>query len=249
MLSPLKSFARGLFSPLAGFAYIFKRPALWRHVLIPVTINLVLTGLLVMALVHYAPDFANRIDQNFGEEWYNQVLKWLSYLLAILLGIVVVAATWLAAQAALCAWFYNNLARDVALDLGMKEEEIQDPPLVKEVFETLVAMAKVLAISLTCAALGLIPLVAPFALAAAAYFNSLTLATDYWSYPLSLRGQGPKERQAFTRQHRPLSLGLGGGVMLMTLVPLVNTLLFSTAVAGAMLLHKQTGEGGQDLLE
>jgi uncharacterized protein involved in cysteine biosynthesis len=71
------------------------------------------------------------------------------------------------------------------------------------------------------------------------YFTSYTLGLEYFDYPLALRGLRRPEKLAFGRRHRLHVLGLGTAVAILALVPIVNAVLLTTAVTGAVLLHRQ----------
>lgn len=216
-----------------------RRPRLWRHVAVPVALNLVATVLLIWGLLEWAPEFMEWLKGNFDAGAAGTVLLWLTTFGAGLLALGTVLGIWVLLQAVLCAWFYVNLAHDMELELGMKESEIQDPPMIKETIETMIAMAKVGAISIICLLLGFIPFLTPFAVAAAIYLNAMVLATDYWSYPLSLRGLSFDDRRKFSAQHRATSLGMGTSVMALSWIPIINSVLLSSAVAGAVLLQRR----------
>jgi uncharacterized protein involved in cysteine biosynthesis len=65
------------------------------------------------------------------------------------------------------------------------------------------------------------------------------LGLDFFDYPLSLRGKRRAEKRLFGRQHRPCVLGTGTAVAMLSLVPLLNALLLTTAVTGAVLVHRR----------
>jgi uncharacterized protein involved in cysteine biosynthesis len=222
-------------------------PALWRHIVVPVLINLVLTGLLLASLIALAPQGLAWMEARFDGGWLDTLLKWLAYAASAMLLLGLVAGFWMLSQGLLCSWFYGNLARDVELGLGTDPAELRELPVLREIADALRATASVALVSLSCMLLGLVPLLAPIAAAAAFYFNSMTFAVEYLGYPLALRGIGLKEQRAFAKAHRPQCLGLGGGIMLLAFVPVLNSVLLATAVTGSVLLHRDLRAAKQRL--
>jgi uncharacterized protein involved in cysteine biosynthesis len=51
-----------------------------------------------------------------------------------------------------------------------------------------------------------------------------------------------REKLQFARRHHAHVLGLGTAMALVTLVPIVNAVLLTTAVTGAVLLHRRLAE-------
>ena len=71
------------------------------------------------------------------------------------------------------------------------------------------------------------------------YFTCSTLGFEYFDYLLSLRGLRRSEKLAFARRRRPFTLGLGTSVAVLAFVPIINAVFLTTAVVGAVLLHKR----------
>ncbi|MDQ2694023.1 MAG: sulfate transporter CysZ, partial [Pseudomonadota bacterium] len=74
---------------------------------------------------------------------------------------------------------------------------------------------------------------APFLWAA---FGAWMLALQYVDYPMGNHGVAFRDQRQIMAQRRLLALGFGAGVLLMTLVPVLNFLSMPTAVIGATLL-------------
>ena len=64
-------------------------------------------------------------------------------------------------------------------------------------------------------------------------FGAWMLALEYLDYPMGNQGYRFKEVRTFLRSRRGLALGFGGGVTLMTAIPLVNLIAMPVAVAAA----------------
>ncbi len=74
------------------------------------------------------------------------------------------------------------------------------------------------------------------------YFTCFALGREYWDYPLSLRGLRRKEKHLFANQHKMHTLGLGTAVIILLLIPIVNAVLLTTAVTGAVLLQRKISD-------
>ena len=91
-----------------------------------------------------------------------------------------------------------------------------------------------------CLGVQLVPVVGTMAgLCGSYYFTCATLGFEYFDFPMALRGMRRREKLAFVRRHRACTLGLGTVVMAMAMLPILNALFLTTAVIGAVLLHRR----------
>ena len=67
-------------------------------------------------------------------------------------------------------------------------------------------------------------------------FGSWLLSLEYFDYPMGNHDIVFSEQKRRLSQRRGISLGFGGGVMIMTSIPIVNFFAMPVAVAGATLL-------------
>jgi CysZ protein len=67
-------------------------------------------------------------------------------------------------------------------------------------------------------------------------FGSWLLSLEYFDYPMGNHDIVFSEQKRRLAQRRGISLGFGGGVMIMTSIPIVNFFAMPVAVAGATLL-------------
>src|SRR5262245_21214936 len=98
----------GFSVPWEGFKYMNRHPSLWRHGLIAVVLNLLITAFALLVLVFAAIAFISRVHPLFPAGW-----SW--FLLEVLCGIAVLAvavglsvATWMLLQGMLCGYFYSQ---------------------------------------------------------------------------------------------------------------------------------------------
>lgn len=69
-----------------------------------------------------------------------------------------------------------------------------------------------------------------------AVFGAWMLALEYTDYPMGNHDMYFAEERALLRRHKPLALGFGGGIMLMTMIPVLNFFAMPVGVAGATAL-------------
>jgi CysZ protein len=64
-------------------------------------------------------------------------------------------------------------------------------------------------------------------------FTAWMLAVEYLDYPMARHGLPPARQRELLRAHRLMSLGFGGAVMILIMIPVLNFLAMPAAVAGA----------------
>ena len=143
-------------------------------------------------------------------------------------------------QIIVCGYFYGRLAVQVERLLGMKTEEIVEIRFTHLVADTTVESLSLLLINLLCLLVQFVPVVGAMAgISGSYYFTCLALGREYWDYPLSLRGLRRKEKHRFARQYHLHTLGLGTAVLFLFMIPIANAVLLTSAVTGAVLLHRK----------
>jgi CysZ protein len=241
---PVRSFAafvEGLQAPITGFDFMGKNPKLWRYGILPVAVNLLLTGLVLLALIGAGAYFATVLHPKFDPGFWGRLKEILMIVVSFVLVCGFTFAFWIVMQIAACGYFYGRLAVQVERLLGMKDGEIVELPLLQEVADTAWDSLLLVAINLLFLLVQfVVPVVgAVVGIAGSYYFTCFALGREYWDYPLSLRGLRRKEKHEFARRHRWHTLGLGTAVMILFLIPIVNAVLLTTAVTGAVLLHRK----------
>ena len=146
-------------------------------------------------------------------------------------------------QVVLCGLFYEKLARQVELQLGVLPGELKNVPLMPQAIDTLKDLCQLAFFYVACIMVQFVPVVGSIlGMCGSYYYTCSTLGLEFLSYPLFLRGQLRTERRRFARRNRWATLGLGTAVMILMLVPIVNAVFLTTAVTGAVLLHRQLAE-------
>ena len=80
---------------------------------------------------------------------------------------------------------------------------------------------------------------APLAIVGSMYRTWFLFGFDFIDYPLSLRGIRRADKVAFVRHYRPHTLGLGAAVFLLEFLPIINSVLLTTAVIGAVIVNRR----------
>jgi CysZ protein len=231
--------------PVSGARYLLKglslikQPGVRRFVIIPLLINsLIFTGLIWLS-----------VDQ-FGRfiDWFTPSLPdwllWLTWLLWLVFGLMAIIVLFFGFSVLanlVGAPFNGLLAAAVEKQLTGQAPPASDKPLGREMLDSLLGELRKILYYLLWAIplliLGFIPVVNLVAPVLWALFGAWMLSLEYLDYPLGNHGLTfPAIRQKL-REHRMLSLGFGGAVMLATLVPVFNFLVMPVAVAGATALR------------
>ena len=238
-----RAFYDGLAAPWTGLRFMSDNPALWQYGILPVAVNLLITSLLLFLLIGGAFWFFPAIHAYYDAGWMWRVAEFFVAIAAVMAAAVLLVVAWLVSQAALCCWFYDRLARQVEYRLGTKPEDLKDAPVIVQVTDALRAVGFLLGVNIICFLVQLIPVAgSALGLCGSYYFTCATLGFEFFDYPLSLRGLRRSEKLAFARRRRLHTLGLGTSVAVLAFVPVVNAVFLTTAVTGAVLLHKRIAE-------
>lgn len=215
-------------------------PALWRHGVLPVLCNLVLSAALLGGLVWGWWRAWAWFDHHFPATWWGTTLQVAAAVGTAAAALAVAIAAWIVFQGVFCGFFYSRLAREVEIQLGLAPAAMREVPLLYQITDALLDLGALIAVAGCCFLVGWIPLVGPpLALAIGAYCNCFVFGMEYLDYPQALRARGRAVQRRFARQHRPHTLGLGVSVLLITFVPLLSPVLLTTAATGAVLLYRR----------
>lgn len=233
-------FKDGFLAPWVGLRFMNCHPRLWQFALLPVLLNLLITGFVLALLVASGFWYARELHPRFTGSWTQRGLEVLVIIGLFMAVVGLAVATWLLLQSILCGYFYGKLARQVEVQLGLGPEELREVSLAREIVDGVRDVSVLLAVNGGLLLLHVIPVIGSvLAIGGALYFDCWILGQDYFEYPLGLRGRNRKEIRSFARAHRWETLGLGGSVLAMALVPIVSSVFLTTAAAGAVLLHRR----------
>ena len=242
----MDKFLEGAHAPLAGFAFMTRHPALWRYAALPILINLVITAaVLICGVLMFVWIIGDR-PFDFGDNGAWLLLEILLDIVAFVVLLGIVLSVWLTVGALASDYFLEKLVRQVELSLGLSADEMRDVSLLHQALDTLKSLTLLIVVNVALLTLHFVPVIGSvIGLAAALYWNSLIFGYELFAYPLTLRGKRREEIRAFTRAHRPYTLGLGAAVLALGLVPLVGAVTFTTAATGATLLHRRLSQQGR----
>jgi uncharacterized protein involved in cysteine biosynthesis len=236
----LAAIGQGLAAPCRGFVYMAGRPALWRYGLLPILLNLLISLALLVALLLGVRALSDRVHASFADAWWGTLLAWASLAALALAAVAAVVAAWFLLQRILCDFFYLRLARRVELDLGADPRELCEVDFLYDLLDTLASLALLVAVNLGLLLLHCVPVVGSLLAAAGSLYVSLwVFGLTFMRYPLLLRGWRRRHRGAFARAHQGQTLGVGAVVFACNLLPVVNAVLLTGAVVGAVLLHRE----------
>jgi CysZ protein len=242
----------GLQAPLEGLRYLLAHRELWRYALLPILLNLLITGFVLLLLFGIGAWFAAELHPEFARTWWGTLLEILSGVAILVVALALAAITWLALNGILCGHFYAKLAKRVELQLGTPPERLRDVPLRQQVIDTLRDLASLLVINAGLLLLNIVPAIGSIvALVLGFYFDGFLFGADYLDYPMSLRGMRRRAKRDLCKAHRWQTIGLGGGVFAFNLVPVIGAILGAAAVVGAVLLFhrwpaKATADAASD---
>jgi len=234
------AFWEGFAAPRYGLAYLRDNPQLWSYAIIPILLNVFITIVAFVLLLVAVGGFIYYLHPQFPTGWLGLLLETLSALALLLLAVLATFVLWFLLQGILGGYFYGKLARQVELRLGTPEELLTELPMYREALDTFRDVTSLILVNASLLLLHVVPVVGSIvSIAATAYFDCLLFGREYLAYPLSLRGQTRRQRNQFARQFRGQTIGLGAVVLLMTFVPILGSIVLTTAVVGAVLLHRR----------
>lgn len=232
-----------LTKPFIGIGYFIKglklltAPGIKRYVIIPLTVNFFVFGLLIWAMTD---QFGTLLDT-----WLPTLPNWLAWLNWLIWVVFVLAV-------ALVLFFsFSIVANIIAAPFnGLLAEAIErhltgfEPPggegffkalrdAPSAIMDELRKLGYFAAWSIPLLILFWIPginLAAPFLWAV---FSAWMLAVEYTDYPMGNHGLKSMQQRQLLRQNRLTSLGFGGIVLMATMTPVLNFLIMPAAVAGA----------------
>lgn len=245
-------FYEGAAAPWRGLKFLNRHKSLWRFTVWPLLANVLITGLVLIFLTLMAgwvlsvahPWFQRR--DGLWPAWAGWMLEvvFAAVLLVVCLGAAVVL--WKLLTGILCGYFYGMLAKEVETTLGIASGELRDLSLRYQAVDTLYDLTAILATQGGFFLVGLLPLIgAPLAIVGGLSLTWFIFGRDYLDFPLALRGMRRYDKRRFCRERLPHTLGLGSVVFVMQFVPILGALFLTTAVVGAVLLHRRLAANTQ----
>ena len=231
---------------LARALRLLRQPGVRRYVIIPLLINLILFG----ALVWYGYGlFAGMLGWLMSlafVEWLislvpaiSVIIEGLFWLFFGLLAAVMVFFAFTPVANIIAAPFNALMSEKIEAHLTGRAPQSETgfaQMAVDAIGSQLRKLAYIALWALGLFLVTLIPLVNLVAPLLWIVFGSWLLSLEYFDYPMGNHDLVFAEQKKRLKQRRGVSLGFGGGVMVMTSIPVVNFFAMPVAVAGATLL-------------
>ncbi len=228
--------------PTHGFHYLIegfkllKEPGLKRFVLIPLMINIVLfIGLYILAR-HFFAEFEQWLIGFLPSwlQWLKSIL-WVTFFMSFLL---MVTYTFVVITNVISAPFNSFLAEKVEYHLTGKifpsktwMENIKDVPRI--LLRQLSLIGYYLPRALVLLIFFFVPVIHFIAAILWFAFNAWFMTLQYLDYPTDNHKIPLSHAHTWVWQHRLLSLSFGTGILVVTLIPILNFFIVPAAVAGA----------------
>lgn len=222
---------------LARALRLLKSPGVRRYVIVPLLINLLLFGALIWYgfslfepfvawLMSFVPSFLDFIE-------------WLIWLFFGLLAAITVFFAFTPVANIIAAPFNALMSEKIEIQLTGKAPSSEISFMQMAVDAMGSQLRKLFYIALWAMGLFLVSLIPVVNLVAPllwVIFGSWLLSLEYFDYPMGNHDLVFAEQKRQLKQRRGIALGFGGGVMVMTSIPVVNFFAMPVAVAGATLL-------------
>ena len=230
------NFLNGFRFAFKGFTLIRHRGLRW-HVLIPLILNIALMALALRIGYHYLDSFSHML-----QSYLPAFLDWLAPLLVIIaLPLLLILAFYLSTIIAniIAAPFNGFLAEKVeTILLGYpppsQRRLISQGSMVLHMIQCeLIKLGYILLITLPLLLLSFVPVinvVMPFIWL---LVGSWLLSVEYMDYPLGNHNIRFSQQLGLLKQHKATTLGFGLGIMLITIIPVLNLLAMPVATCSA----------------
>lgn len=239
-----------MYNMLEGFAYLingFKlifKPGIKRFIIIPFLINMILFSVGFFVVQHFFAQF-NHWLIGYLPHW----LHWVSSILWIIFFcsfFLLLLFTFVAFANLIGAPFNNFLAEKVLLHLT--GENLAQKTLWQSIQELPQALKRQFALlgyylPRACGLFILlfVPVVHFFVAIAWFVFNAWFMALQYLDYPTDNQRVSLSEVHHWLWRNRGLTLGFGSGILIFTLIPVINFFIMPAAVAAAtQLWHEKS---------
>jgi CysZ protein len=233
----MKQFTQGFQYLLSGFKLILK-PGVRFYVLIPLLIN----SLLFACAIIYGASSLNGLIEWLVAKWsWIEWIEWILWPVFVIVALAIVFFGFSIVANLIGAPFNSFLAEAVEQTLTGNKVESDNMPLmqivivsIKNEFQKLLYFV-IRALPLLL--LFIIPMVNIAAPIIWFLFTAWMLALEYGDYPMGNHDILFKQQREKFAANRPLAFGFGSGVMLLTMIPIVNFIAMPVAVAGATKMY------------
>ena len=222
---------------LARATRLLNQPGVRVYVIMPLGINLVLFG----ALIWYGYSLFYPLVEwmmSFVPGWLG-FIEWLIWLFFGTLAAVTVFFSFTPIANIIAAPFNALMAEKIEIHLTGRalSSNISFARMALDAIGSqLRKLVYILLWALGLFLVSLIPVINLVAPLLWVVFGSWLLSLEYFDYPMGNHDLVFDEEKRLLRERRGIALGFGGGVMVLTSIPIVNFITMPIAVAGATLL-------------
>ena len=252
--NPLTGFSHGFLYPFRAAKFIRNHPTLFKYIIIPFIINVVLLGL----AVYWGLTFFNSIVVQYipqGEAWYWMILSYISWTLAILVTLVLIFFGFTVSGAIIASPFNDILSEKTEEILSgiPNEEPFVFKVFLKDALQTVMDESKKIIIfvvlMILLLPLNLIPggtlLYSVLSMLLTVFF----LVTEYTGYVFYRKHLTFRDQRRFIFAHKLVMMGFGTGVMGVLGVPFLQLFCIPLGVVGATQLWFDLSGRGEDCTE
>jgi CysZ protein len=228
----------GIGDGFRGASHIFRHPRLWIWVLLPAVIIAILLILLIGALIAWLSPFIAAVAAYLPGEWAGNVIK-------ILLGIILTIASFsvVFSIASIIAGPFNELLSEAIEEqiTGTKGGKFRVLGFLHDIAIGLIhSLRRIFIYLLTMGLLLIVGLVIPVVGTAVAALGSWIATARFASYDaydsvFSRRRMAYRAKLQYLNHNLWRSMGLGGVMAVMSIIPLLNLFALSMGAAGATL--------------
>lgn len=240
------------FTYLARGFRLLGKPGVRLYVIIPLALNVLVFALLIWAGMSYFGDLLNWLTPNSDSSGLWIFLSWILWLLFFVMSLIIVFYTFSIIANLVAAPFNGLLAEAVEHHLTGQTAPGGVWTAVKEFLPSMGAELRKLVYligwSIPLFLLSFIPgvnILSPFLWV---LFSAWMMGLQYLDYPFANHGVFFAQQRKRIAGHRLPTTSFGAGVMLGTMIPVVNFFVMPAAVAGAtiMWVERFSHTDGQD---
>lgn len=236
----VRDYCEGIATAADGFRFLCRYPSLWQYGVWAVLTNIAVAFASLLFTFYVGTTSWNSFAAELPIAWYASIVEWIGFFAILILAFGVGLICYMLLQSVFCAWAFSILAYRVELFLGASVSELSEISYSGQIIDALRASVKLLFINIGLLFLNFVPVIGTMAAFAIGYYmNALILGAEFLGYPMELRGVRWVNRQKFAKTWLPSTLGLGTIVAGLMLIPIVGAMFQTTAVVGAVLLHRR----------
>lgn len=235
-----RGFAYGFRASIDGFFFVCRHPSLWVYGIWPVILNILIAIAVWLGAFFLGQWLLDWASGWLGDGLWGQIGWWMCFVGVLLLTLGAGFISYLVLMSVFCGFSFSKLARKVELFLGASEDELVEVSTVAGVVDALRASLKLVVVNVLLLGLHIVPGIGSLAaVSLGLYVDAFILGSEFLGIPLELRGKRWLERQEFAKTWRGATLGIGAVVTGLMLIPVVGAVFQTTAVVGAVLVHRR----------